>query len=329
ENADIIDLSFKEDVTKAKPGDVVSKTLYVTSYANLRVKLSIATNLQNDFGNPIVTTSPSRPMASKTFNVEAPEREGDFEFIIRAEAEGCEIQACKKQKKGLLSVTAKGKEGFTASVIPKNINLKEAREITFRVIISNYDEPQDFLIEASSDPGLTIEPGSKNVRVGKDDEKTISFKASPGNEKLYNLEFKITSGKSEKLLTSYLSIGELLTDSRRYVKAEERRSTPDIREEMRRAKEEYEESYNTTSYGEDINDYENFIDTIDEIKEGSTTVDEKKQDEEPEGLGFDWLFLAIPVIVIVIIVLLLVAYKKSKAAGSGYQGYQRYDYPRF
>lgn len=322
ENSDIIDLSFKEDVTQANPGEVVKKTLYVTSYANLRIRLSIATNLQNDFGNPVVTTSPTKPTAVKTFEINAPEKEGNFGMIVLAQAEGCEIQACKKQKQSVLSVTKKGKEGFTSSVIPKNINLKEARETTFRVVISNYDESQDFLIEASSDPSLGIEPVSKTVRVGKNDEKTTIFKAFPEDDDLYRIEFKITSEKSEKLLTSYLSIGELLTDGLRYAKAIERTSTPDVREEIRRASEEYEESYNQSSYSEGINEYQDFIDTIDEIKETSKTDDDgKKQDGEPGEEGFNWLFLAIPVIIIVIIVLLFVAYKKSRVTDSGYQGY--------
>ncbi len=322
ENADIIDLSFKEEVTQAKPGEIVTKTLYITSYANLRIRLSIATNLQNDFGEPVVTTSPSNPTAMKTFKVKAPEREGEFEMIVNAQAEGCEIQACKKQKKGTISVTTKEKEGFTASVIPENINLKEAGETIFRVVISNYDESQDFLIEASSSPSMNIEPESKTVNLGENEEKTTVFKAFPGEEDLYKIEFKITSEKSEKLLTSHISIGELLTDAFRYSEASEKVSTPDIREEIRNARIEYEEKYKTTSYGEDVNEYENFIDTIDELKKTSESGGNGKDEKEPKEEGFNWLFLVIPVIVIVVIILLFIAYKRSKVASSGYQGYE-------
>jgi hypothetical protein len=321
ENADIIDLSFKEDVTQAKPGETVTKTLYVTSYANLRIRLSLASSLQNDFSESVVTTSPSKPTAFKTFDVKAPEREGEFEIIVRAEAEGCGIQACKKQKKGVLLITSREREGFSASVIPKNINLKEARETIFRVVISNYDEPQDFLIEASSSPSLGIDPESKTVQVDGDEEKTTIFKVLPGDEDLYKMEFKITSGKSEKLLISYLSIGELLTDAIRYAEASERTSTPDIREEIRKAREEYEKKYGTTSYGEDVDEYENFIETIDGLKTTSENGGNGKNGQEPEEAGFEWLFLAIPVIIIVVMILLFVAYKKSKVTESGYQGY--------
>ncbi|MEE9323412.1 MAG: hypothetical protein V3U72_02595 [Candidatus Aenigmarchaeota archaeon] len=328
ENADIIDLSFKEDVTQAKLGEIVTKTLYITSYANLRIRLSIATNLQNDFDESVVTASPSNPTAQKTFKVKAPEREGDFEIFVRAQAEDCYIQACKKQKKSVLSVTTKEKKGFSVSVVPKNINLKEARETTFKVIISNYEKSQDFLIEASSDPSLGIEPESKTVRVDKNGEKTAVFKALPGEEDMYKIEFKITTEKTEKLLTSYLSVGELLTDGFRYAEASERASTPDIRDEMRKAREEYEKRYNETSYGEDIDDYEDFIDTIDELKKkgSGNGGNGKKEDGKPEEGGFNWLFLAIPIIVIVVIALLFVAYKKSKVAGSG--GYSGYEYSR-
>lgn len=320
-NADIIDLSFTEDVTQAKPGDVVTKKLYVTSYANLRIKLSIATSLQNDFGEPVVTTSPSKPASVKTFKVKAPDREGDFEMIVRAQAEGCDLQACKKHKKGVLSVTSKGKEGFTASIIPKNINLKEPQETTFRVVISNYEETQDFLIETSSDPSLEIIPESKNVNVEKDDEKTAVFKVTSGEEDLYNIEFKITSEKSEKLLTSYLSIGEVLNDAYRYSEDVEN-DYPDIRDEIRNARNQFKSSYNTTSYGDDLNDYEDFRDTVDDLKRTSGNGGNGGNGNgEEDGAGFNWFFLLIPVIIIVVVVLLLFAFKKSKVTSSGYQGY--------
>ncbi len=324
ENADIIDLSFEEDVTYAKPGEIVTKTLYVTSYANLRIRLSIATNLQNDFGEPVVTTSPSKPTAVKTFKVKVPEREGDFQIIVRAVAEGCDIQACRKQKSTTLSVTTAEKKGFTASVIPKNINLKEAQETRFRVVISNYDETRDFLIEVSPEPRVRVDPESKTIRVEKGREKTAVFSILPEKEKLYRIEFKITTEGAEKLLTSYISIGELLTDAIRYAETTEREH-PGIREEIRNAREEYESRYNrTASYTEVIEEYEDFRNTLDDMKKKAEKPGEKPAGETEEGGGFSWTLIAVPLIVVVVLVLLFVAYKKTKVSRQEYSGYGYY-----
>ncbi|MCK5017715.1 MAG: hypothetical protein KAS32_11690, partial [Candidatus Peribacteraceae bacterium] len=311
QNADIIDLSFKEDITQAKPGDIVEKTLYITSYANLNIRLSIATSLQEDFGDPVVKTSPSNPMVKKTFKVKAPERDGEFEMTIMAQAEGCNLYACKKQKKTTLSVTEKGKEGFTVSAIPKNINLKDPEETILRVIISNYEESQEFTIEASSDPVTDIEPETKTVEVDKDEEITTVFKVMPREDDLYKINFKITTGKSEKLLTTYISLGELLTDAYRHSEDVERDSEPSLRDQIIAARDQFESSYDDSEYGEEFDEYEDFRNTLDDLKQTSENKPEDKPKPEPkEEPGFNWFIVIIP-IVIVVAVLVFVAYKKA------------------
>lgn len=322
-NADLIDLSFKEDVTPAIPGEIVTKTLYITSYANLEVKLSIATNLQNDFGEPVVTTSPSKPMASRKFKVKAPEREGEFDIIVNARAEGCSIQACNKQKKSVISVNGAGKQGFSASVIPKNINLKEAGEVILRVVISNYGETEEFLIEPKSSPSAEITPESKTLTVEKDGEGTAVFKLSAGEEDLYRVEFKVSTENSEKLLTSYVTVGELLKDAISYSSSVQE-EYPDISGDVEDALDGFETSYSTNSYEEDVDDYEDFLDQIDEMKEKSNgNGGTSNGDNGTTGeAGFDFLLLAIPIIIVIAVVLILFAYKKSRSAGPGqYGGY--------
>ncbi len=314
ENADIIDISFGEDVTQAGPEEVVTKTLYVTSYATLRIRLSIATNLQNDFSEAVVSTSPSRPTSIRPFKVKAPEAEGEYEMTVLAQVEGCGIQACRKQKNSIISVKEGAKTGFSASVIPKNINLKSPGEVSLRVVISNYGRPADFVISAASEPSMRIEPESRTVAVGQNEEKTSAFTAFPGNDSLYRLDFKITSPDAESLITSYISVGEVLTDGLRYAADTERTLTTDAREELRKARLAYEAEYNRTSYGEDIEAYETFVETIDGLKqtsggEGNVT----KPPAKPTEGGLDWMLLSIPLIIIAAVVLVLVAIKKAKS----------------
>lgn len=327
ENADIIDLSFVEETTPADPGEVVTKKLYVTSYANLRIRLSVTTDLQNDLGEPVVTTSPSKPTAMKTFKVKAPEREGEFVMTVHARAEGCGLQACRKAEKGVISVSGEEKEGFSVSVIPGNINLKEPGETLFRVVISNRGETRDFTIEPGSDPEATMEPLSKTVNVEKGDEKTSIFKLATGDEDLYEISFRVTDGSTEKLMTSYVSVGELLNDAYRYSEEQERKAaTSDLKEEIRRAREEYEERYESSSYGGEVSDYEDFRDRMEQISnkaDGGEDDNGQEATEEPATFGF--MIWAVPLIIVVVVILLFVAYKKSSGSGDtgpSYGGYR-------
>jgi hypothetical protein len=194
------------------------------------------------------------------------------------------------------------------------------------VVVSNYDGPQNFTISAASDPSIAIEPASKTIAVSQNEEKTAVFTAFPGNGSLYELDFKITAGKSENVITSYISIGEVLTDALRYSQDTEKIVAPDIRDELAKARVAYEKEYNKTSYGEDIPAYESFINTIDDARK---TTEEGKNETVPQpppsGGGFDWMLLSIPVIIIVAVVLLFIAFKKSKSGSpeqySGYDGY--------
>jgi hypothetical protein len=322
ENADIIDLSFSEDITQAKPGELIEKTLYVTSYANLRIKLSIATNMNNDFGDMVVTTSPSKPMVKKSFKVKAPEREGEFEMTIIAQADGCYLQACKKQKITKLSVTTDEKDGFTASVAPSNINLKDPMEVLFKITVKNYDETQDFEIEAISDPQIEIDPETKTMSVDKDDEKTTVFSAMPGSEDLYKVEFKIITDNSEKLLSAYISIGELLNDAFRS-SSDAERETPSLRDEIIAARNEYENSYESESYGDELDEYAEFKETLDDLKKGNDDKPKEEPKEEPDEGGLSWFFVAIPIIIIAVVVLIFFMYKKTKVANPvAYEGYR-------
>ncbi|MEM5871414.1 MAG: hypothetical protein QW051_00920 [Candidatus Aenigmatarchaeota archaeon] len=324
ENADIFDITFDEDVTQAKPGEIISKKVYITSYANLKIKLSIATNLQNDFGESIVSTSPNKPTVVKNFKIKAPEKEGNFEIIINAQIEGCKIKACKKQKTTTISVNStKMKKDFSVSVVPQNINLKDARETVFSVNIFSYEDTKDFLIEVSSEPEMEIISNKRTITVEKNEEKTAIFKVIPGNQTLYKIEFKIKTEKSEKTLTSYLSIGELLTDALRYSEAIENTVTPNLREEIRNARISYEEKYNLSSYEESINEYDDFLNTIDELKKTSEKDSEEEITQEMQPRQeLNLMFFAIPIIVIIAILLIFLIFKKTRVSNQS----EVYDY---
>ena len=322
QNSNIVDLSFSQDVTPAEPGETLTKTLYVTSYANLRIRLSISTNLQNDFSESVVVTSPSRPSVSKSFKIKAPQNEGDYELNVLAKVEGCDIQACRMQKNSIISVKQGGKKGFYASVIPKNINLKIPGEVSLRVAISNYDEQKNFTLNVSANPAIRIEPAFRTVVVGQGEEKTAVFTAFPGNESLYEIDFRISTSGAQNEITSYISVGELLTDALRYSADTEAIVAPDLAAEIAKARTAYEAEYNKTSYGEEIPAYESFMNTIDDARKTTEEPGDGATPPNPEENGFNWMILAIPIIVIAAILLIFVAFKKAKSGSSDSNAFQ-------
>jgi hypothetical protein len=325
-NADIIDISFDEDIIQAKPGELLNKNVYVTSYANLKIKLSMITNLQNDFSETFVITSPSKPTVSKNFKIKVPEREGDFYINVLAEVEGCFLPMCKKIKQATISVKDKEKSDFSAVVVPKNINIKQKGEVIFKVIINNYEKGDKFKIEASSTPLLSIEPKSQEIEIEKNKEKSVVFKITPGEENLYEINFKISVDGKEMILTAYLSVGELLNDALRYSKKIENEiKDENFLEELKNAKFSYEESYNQSS-SDDLLEYQNFINELEEIKKKSETKTEKENDKEKtnEEGGFNLMLIAIPLLIIFAVVLLFIAFKKAKTKEEDYIYQERY-----
>jgi len=327
DNADLFDLQFKHKTTFANPGETLTKTMYLTSYAKLNVDLALITTLQNDFGSQTVSTSPEHPLVSKNFKIKAPNKEGEYSVIILARVRGCGLSLCEKEVEGRIRVQeGYTKSGFETTVIPKNINIKEAKETIYRLMITNHDETKEFSIETSSDPSVKIDPKSITTMVSRDEEKTLTFKITPSSSgpELYRIYFKVKTSDSEKMVNAYLTVGELLTDAfRESTELEGKTKDPNIKDAIKLATNRFAEAYNTTSYGDDIDDYKDFKDEMEKAKkslEEGNGGNGKIQPPEA-GQGIDWIWFAIPVIIIALLLLFFI-YKKSKVVSE-------FEYPRF
>jgi len=326
DRADLFDLQFKHETSFADPGETVTKTIYLTSYAKLDIDLTIITNLQSDFSSQTVSTSPERPLVTKSFKVKVPDNEGEYLIILLAKVKGCGLTLCERDVESeIKAVRGFVNKGFVTTIVPKNINLKEAKETIYRLLITNYDDSKAFTIETNSDPAVEIDPESITTNVNKNKEKTITFKITPplSDPSIYRLYFKVKTSEAEKMVNAYLTVGELLTDAYRESEdLEDRTTDPNIRNQIILARNTFTDKYNTTSYGDELDDYADFKGELENARRGLNGANvTPPYPPSNGGGGLDWIWFVIPVAIIVIILLFFII-KKSRVVSE-------FEYPEF
>ncbi len=340
--ADIFDAQFRYPYMEARPGEVIKNSVYVTSYAKIRIQFSMETDMDNDLSKWTATADPANPMNSKSFSVKAPDYEGTYNMILRAHILGCELDLCRSTVIGRVKVSQNAtRTGFVANVVPKNLNIKDASNISLKLLITNYEEEMNFSISASSEPGMDISPQKKEVRIKQNSFASIDFIAVPasGKDTLYEINFDILSDKNEEhTTTAYISFGELLSDAKREAEEiiEDARKSGDKDTEtfVLEKLNDWEEERENLDYGEELGSYEDFKKSLEEAKKGNInkTTDKNDQNEttsrppvkyqEDETAEFNWLLVIIPLIIVIAIVVVFIIKKSQNVS-------EKYEYPGF
>jgi hypothetical protein len=338
DNSDVFDVQFKEDVVYVEPGQSVVNTIYLTSYADVRVNARIETTVQNDFSQQSLPLSSDYPVAAKRITFRAPSKEGNYTVRIIGDIDNC--RSCHKEAVSRIIVKSGAeRRGFTASVVPKNINIKSGQTTTFRAVITNYDANTQFSVKAEGYPNtVKISPPNTSVMVDSEEEKTIKFYVTPpaDSEDTYRLEFTVRSDGGQRLLEAYLSVGELFTDALREIAQDKNDvKSAQFNNEADDIFSNWKSSYDNTSYGDDLGTYDEFKNDINESKSrytnktrpGAAGAGNGSGGRQPVPVvGIDWTLVIIPVI-IVIAVLIFVLYRKSRVVdefqypGTGGQNY--------
>jgi hypothetical protein len=323
DNSDIFDVQFKEDVVYAEPGQSVVNTVYLTSYAEVRVSARIETAVQNDFSPLNLSLSSDHPLAAKRITFKAPSKEGNYTVRIIGEINNC--RSCHKEAASRIVVkSGAGRSGFTASVVPNNINIKSGASTTFRVVITNYDAKTAFAVKAEGFPNtVKISPPNTSVMVDSEEENTIKFYVTPpaDSEDTYRLEFTVRSDGGQRLLEAYLSVGELFTDALREIAQDKNEvKSTQFNDEADDIFSNWKSEYDDTGYGDDLGSYDEFKNDINasksrytnKTKPGTTGPGNGSGERQPVPVvGIDWTLVIIPVI-IVIAVLVFILYRKSR-----------------
>ena len=344
-HADIFDAQFRYPFIEARPGEVIKNSVYVTSYAKISVSFSMETDMDNDLNQWTETADPGNPMTSKSFSVKAPDYEGTYNMILRAEIVGCGLDLCRSTTIGRVKVSQNAtRTGFVANIVPKNLNIKDASNVSLKLLITNYEEEMDFSISVSSEPGMKMTPESKTIRIEQNSFASVDFVAEPisGRDTLYEITFNVLSEDNEEhTATAYISFGELLTDARREAEQilEDARQNGDTETEtfVLERLSDWEEERENYDYGEELGSYEDFKKSLEEAKKGNinnnagsetsknngtSTGDGQHEPSQTDAGDFNWLIVIIPLIIIIAVVAFFI-YRKTQNIS------EKYEYPGF
>lgn len=350
-NADIFDAQFRHPYIEAKPGEIIKNSVYVTSYAKIRIDFDIETDITNDLDPWITAANPDEPIITKSFSVKAPSTQGTYDMIIKGSILGCDLELCKKTTIARIKVDQDAeRNGFVINSIPKNINVKDSSDVNLKLLITNYEDEMNFSVSASADPGMKITPEKKTVKIDKNSFTTIEFTATPASSDYtsYVITFDVLSSTNEEhIAKSYISFGELLTDAKReaddIIRTAKENDDKETETFVLEKLDEWEEEREELDYGEELATYEDFKKSLEEAKKGNIEKndddedDDEKDDEReitnggsvneggdktPEG-GFDWFFIIIIVVVAIAAGSAFFIYKKTQNVS------EKYDYPEF
>lgn len=317
-NADIVDISFDEDVSYAKPGEEIEKTIYVTSYASVYAVVKLNTDLENTFRESRLRLGSGTK--SKKFIIKVPEKNGTYTGIVRVKIEGCDLQACTKERSfTIIASEEKERTDIVVSIAPRSINVRsDQKNVKFDLIITNYMNETELNISTNSE--LTIDPESTSIILEKNERKIVSFTVSNyKDEEVYEIEFKIRGRNIFKSVKAYLSVGELNSDIDRIADDLTKDADDSIKKAVFDAINDYRRKRMEKNYGDDIKDYMDIREELTRFEEEKTTEKAKERKtlrrtkkEKKEGFNF---FFLLPIIIIAIFVVFIFLFKKSKVQG--------------
>ncbi len=312
DNVDLFDIGFEEGVIYSEPGEIVNYELSLQSYANITLDL-VAQSMDLIISpmQRVVTFSSSDPQRTATFAVSAPVQTGRYNFTIRARMRDCgSMDLCTKYVQAELVVTDEipDNAGFTVSLFPNNINIRDLYPVLYRFTIQNGDTPRTFTTDITLPSGLssTFEP--ETINLVANEKKIISFTITPSSASaFYEIRVTATSEGNMKQATSYLSTNEMLTDAIR-----EAGSIETDQENVNNELDEWIERYRRSGYGENMDDYQRLKGTFSDAKQGQGgQINGDNGDETGDGGILDNIWIIVLVVVIVVAALIFLMYKKS------------------
>ena len=337
-NADLFDVGFSAGTMYADPGEDVTFSLMLESYASLTIDLGVVDSdlSVSPRGETIETTS-ANPYHTIHFETQAPNQEGEYGFEVEAKARGCDEGMCTRKANAKLVVGGEQPEtGFTAYLFPRNINVKELEPVHYTLTIQNYGESDTFSTRIDMSPvtDTTFMWGDDIMVLGgsnyTNDFTVIPDKASAA----YDIEITVSQGGVEKKVTAILSTNEMMTDVMR--DAEHIKSLdPSLSSDVDAAVSDWRNNYDDSGYGEGLDEYSSLKDSLSELREeaeetgnqpapndnggyvpGVTSGD---YDDTDQGEQNSWLWIVgIVVVVIIVIVVIFMLFRKSETKEDEY-----------
>ncbi len=330
DNVDIFAMGFRNPSQYASPGQRVVYKLALESYADVTMDLSVqTTELSVSPAQDTVSLSSSEPLKQINYTVQAPGQPGSYNFNVTGTIRGCSSGFCSRQARGELVVSdaIPRQTGFSVSIFPESINVKELEPVSYHFTIYNRESERTFKVEMDVPEGIQTSFQPQNVTVGADVDRTITFTVTPSNvSSFYEIRLSAISENMTKQATAYLSTNEMLTDATRAAGwITDSTTNQSLINDVDSALDDwYNNQYRDSGYGENLEGYGSLQDTLNnaraQIGEGAAvdnqTQDQTDQQDQVVEEGLDLLgkdlWILVVVIVIVVAALLVIAYKRTK-----------------
>ena len=267
DDADVFSMGFSERKKYVTVGQGAVFSLWLESYASLVVDLSVESGSGAGGAGIEVTPSSAQVVTGAdngfhelNLTVSPVQQSGTYAFTVEAAVRDCGPgRLCTKRAAAELVASQELPDltGFTASLFPENINVRDLQPVTYRLAITNMGESDEFTVEASLPEGLETTFAPTTITVPEGGYRTITFAATPGSvSSSYELEFTVSSGRGiEKPVTAYLSTNELLTDAARSMEQVNQVGDAERRNQATDELDRWYRTYQDSGYGENLDEY--------------------------------------------------------------------------
>ena len=310
-NIDLFDVGFETEKIYTRPGVPVSFNLFLESQALLNIDLNVVdSDIQVSPQAEFTTTSSVNNFREIRYSLTSPLSVGEYYFEVEATVRDCEQDFCSKRARAELVVTqSPPEEGFSVKLFPLSLNIRELRPVLYRYTVDNLGPARSFDVDIELSEGLTSTFRPETLDLPENGKETISFTVVPSQaSSQYQITVTATSNGDSKPVTAYLSTNEMLTDTLRY--AQETASTnPGAAQAINDIVQDFAQDHNSSVYGEDLDQYE---DVRQEIDQAVGNIGTNPPPTPPPSPGIDLTLIIFVVIIIAVVGIVGFLFLKKK-----------------
>jgi hypothetical protein len=323
-NVDLFSAGFRTYTKNAKPGETVPIEVLIQSQASLMIDITLQSQAFLDKRSFAIQTSQGSEYKSVIVNTSAASS-GNYVITLTAKARNCSLASCTKQNSMRLVVSEmEPQEGFTVSVFPENLAIKNLEPVTYAFTLqNNYKDGVNFIVNVEKPLDLDSSFVLGNFTVPGLSERTENFTVTPHNSTgFYEIKVKASGQGMEKVASAYLSANEMVSDVYRNADDVKAGANSSVRASVDANVRNWYSSYSKNTYGSNLTGYASLQDALDAArKQNASSSQAKPQDNntsapadgtESKPNPLQWIIIPIALAGVVFVVFMLFRKKQKK-----------------
>ena len=278
-NTDVFYMSFLAPKQYATSSETSAFTLMVQSYATMDIDLSVTPGPGMSINPPStsVSTGPDDNYHEVEFNVSPISTGGRYIFSVTGTARNCGSGSlCSRTSSAEVDVSdiPSDLDGFSVSLFPENLNVRDLSPVTYRLTVTNMGESDEFELSGFVPDGASTDFSPSTITVPGGGSRTTTFTITPSEvSSFYELRFQAKSSDGDtKPTTAYLSTNEQLTDALRNMDAIAANGDSSITSASQSSVDGWYNTYSESAYGEGLNEYSDLQNQLSAARAAGSTV---------------------------------------------------------